>query len=317
MKNKFLARHAAMTLAMAVACGIPSVSVFAAEPANQSLGKEAMSVSSNFFHGIDRNQSTIKNKTTSLLEKKTGEVVEKGKTVYYDQFGLLASGKLNTKDGNYLFDENGQKVTGFVKEEGKTVYYDETTGRKVEEAAEIEKDGKTYLLDENGNTQTGWTDYEGKEYYLDADGSIVKGQTRDVDGVRYSFAENGQKEMSVTKDGYVYDENGKGKEDLSGYDKIAQAALAQIGVNQDCTMLVTNSLKTVGINFHGAPEAYLSLGPLTNNPVPGDICVYQGHVAIYIGNGQAVHGGWNGYTTAVYSVSCANPLIGYVHPVLP
>ncbi len=76
------------------------------------------------------------------------------------------------------------------------------------------------------------------------------------------------------------------------YQRIADAALAQVGVYQDCTMLVTNSLAAVGINFHGAPAAYLNLGPLTNNPVPGDICVYQGHVALYIGNGQAVHGGW-------------------------
>lgn len=97
------------------------------------------------------------------------------------------------------------------------------------------------------------------------------------------------------------------------YQKIADAALAQLGVYQDCTMLVTNSLKAVGINFHGAPSAYLSLGPLTDTPVPGDICVYQGHVAIYIGNGQAVHGGWCGNQTVVSSVSCTNSFIGYVH----
>lgn len=97
------------------------------------------------------------------------------------------------------------------------------------------------------------------------------------------------------------------------YQRIADAALAQIGVYQDCTMLVTNSLAAVGINFHGAPAAYLSLGPLTNNPVPGDICVYQGHVALYIGNGQAVHGGWFGCQTTIYSVECNQPFIGYVH----
>lgn len=97
------------------------------------------------------------------------------------------------------------------------------------------------------------------------------------------------------------------------YQRIADAALAQIGVYQDCTMLVTNSLAAVGINFHGAPAAYLSLGALTNNPVPGDICVYQGHVALYIGNGQAVHGGWFGCQTTIYSVECNQPFIGYVH----
>lgn len=97
------------------------------------------------------------------------------------------------------------------------------------------------------------------------------------------------------------------------YQRIADAALAQIGVNQDCTMLVTNSLAAVGINFHGAPEQYLSLGTLTDNPVPGDICVYNGHVAIYVGDGKAVHGGWNGGTTVLTTVSCSQAFIGYVH----
>ena len=97
------------------------------------------------------------------------------------------------------------------------------------------------------------------------------------------------------------------------YQKISDAALAQVGVNQDCTMLVTNSLAAVGINFHGAPIEYLNLGTLTNNPVPGDICVYQGHVALYIGNGQAVHGGWLGHQTVVSTVECTNAFIGYVH----
>ena len=97
------------------------------------------------------------------------------------------------------------------------------------------------------------------------------------------------------------------------YDKIAQAALSQIGVHQDCTMLVTNSLKAVGIHFHGWPIEYAKLGDWTNNPVPGDIIIYEGHVAIYVGNGQAVHGGWNGYTTVLTSVHCNNRLIGYIH----
>lgn len=107
------------------------------------------------------------------------------------------------------------------------------------------------------------------------------------------------------------------KEDPQFYQKIADAALAQVGVNQDCTMLVTNSLKAVGINFHGAPYKYTALGEWTDTPVPGDICIYQGHVAIYIGNGQAVHGGWMGYTTVVYSVECSNPFLGYIHVTQP
>lgn len=94
---------------------------------------------------------------------------------------------------------------------------------------------------------------------------------------------------------------------------IAAAALAQVGVGQDCTMLVSNSLAAAGISFHGWPEEYLSLGAMTDQPVPGDIIVYSGHVAVYIGDGQAVHGGWLGSQTVVSSVECTNPLIGFVH----
>ncbi|MDO4664437.1 MAG: NlpC/P60 family protein, partial [Erysipelotrichaceae bacterium] len=94
---------------------------------------------------------------------------------------------------------------------------------------------------------------------------------------------------------------------------IYAAAVAQLGMNQDCTMLVTNSLAAVGISFHGWPENYAALGDWTSNPVPGDIIIYSGHVAIYAGNGMAVHGGWNGYTTEMFSVNCSTALIGYIH----
>ena len=78
-------------------------------------------------------------------------------------------------------------------------------------------------------------------------------------------------------------------------------------------MLVTNSLAAAGISFHDWPEGYLSLGTTTSNPVPGDIIVYSGHVAVYIGNGQAVHGGWLGSQTVVSTVECTNAFIAYVH----
>ena len=89
---------------------------------------------------------------------------------------------------------------------------------------------------------------------------------------------------------------------------IASAALAQLGRYQDCTMLVTNSLRAVGINFHGWPYEYLSLGTIVpySQAMPGDIVVYSGHVAIYIGNGMCVHGGFYGTQTVIYSIHVPN-----------
>jgi cell wall-associated NlpC family hydrolase len=91
---------------------------------------------------------------------------------------------------------------------------------------------------------------------------------------------------------------------------ILAAARAQLGVAQDCTMLVTNSLKAVGINFHDWPAGYLKLGPVTTNPQPGDLIYYASgspggpaHIAVYAGNGKAVHGGFNGNSTVEFSVN--------------
>ncbi|MEW9873455.1 NlpC/P60 family protein [Arthrobacter sp. HS15c] len=92
---------------------------------------------------------------------------------------------------------------------------------------------------------------------------------------------------------------------------ILSAAYAQLGVNQDCTMLVTNALAAVGINFHDWPAGYLSLGQTVSaaEAQPGDLIYYAdggagvAHVAVYAGNGQAVHGGYNGNQTVVFSAN--------------
>ena len=88
---------------------------------------------------------------------------------------------------------------------------------------------------------------------------------------------------------------------------IYQAALAQVGRYQDCTMLVTNALKSVGINYHDWPAGYMKLGTQVSasQAQAGDLIYYANggtglaHIAVYAGNGQAVHGGWLGNQTVV------------------
>ncbi|WP_312178587.1 NlpC/P60 family protein [Arthrobacter sp.] len=88
---------------------------------------------------------------------------------------------------------------------------------------------------------------------------------------------------------------------------IAAAAYAQLGVMQDCTMLATNALAAAGINYHGWPAGYLSLGRTVSaaEAIPGDLIYYadggmgMAHIAVYVGNGQAVHGGFFGNQTVV------------------
>ena len=92
---------------------------------------------------------------------------------------------------------------------------------------------------------------------------------------------------------------------------IAAAAYAQIGVGQDCTALATNALAAAGINFHGWPAGYLSLGRTVSaaeasratSRTTRTAASGMAHIAVYVGNGMAVHGGWNGGTTSLQSVN--------------
>ena len=75
--------------------------------------------------------------------------------------------------------------------------------------------------------------------------------------------------------------------------------------------MATNSLAAAGINYHGWPAGYLSLGRTVSQAEaqPGDLIYYadggmgMAHIAVYVGNGTAVHGGWGGGTTALFSVN--------------
>ncbi|MFV0433713.1 MAG: NlpC/P60 family protein, partial [Leucobacter sp.] len=82
---------------------------------------------------------------------------------------------------------------------------------------------------------------------------------------------------------------------------ITAGAKSQLGVGQDCTALVEKALRAAGIpagDLGTMIHEYTGLGGKTvSGPQPGDVFIWQGrHVAIYIGNDMAVHGGFGGTT---------------------
>lgn len=91
---------------------------------------------------------------------------------------------------------------------------------------------------------------------------------------------------------------------------IANAALAQVGVSQDCVQLVRRSIAAAGLPYSGM-QSLFNLGPTIpmSQASPGDVIYYsnggtgRAHIAIYIGGGRAVHGGWSGYNTVVAGVN--------------
>lgn len=89
---------------------------------------------------------------------------------------------------------------------------------------------------------------------------------------------------------------------------LLEAARSQIGQAQDCTSMVERALRAIGIDVGDVgPMGFAGIG-IQISPAdaqPGDIMMRGGHVAIYAGNGSAVHGGFGGST--VESSSDSNP----------
>ncbi len=89
--------------------------------------------------------------------------------------------------------------------------------------------------------------------------------------------------------------------------KISQAAQQLVGVTDGlwCTQVVQQALANAGVSdaYQLWPDQYVGqYGYYTDSPAEGDLIYYNNggrgvdHIAIYIGNGQAVHGNYNGKT---------------------
>ncbi|MFP5369015.1 MAG: LysM peptidoglycan-binding domain-containing protein, partial [Actinomycetes bacterium] len=69
---------------------------------------------------------------------------------------------------------------------------------------------------------------------------------------------------------------------------LVASAHAQLGATQDCTILVEQALRSIGKQVGDlGPTQFHQYGTPVSNPQAGDLMISSGHVAIYIGNGQA------------------------------
>ena len=86
---------------------------------------------------------------------------------------------------------------------------------------------------------------------------------------------------------------------------LVASAYQQIGVHQDCTAMVEKALRSVGKSVGDlAPTDFYRYGTVvTGAPQPGDLMIQPGHVAIFVGNGMAISGGFDGYDTVLHPVS--------------
>mgnify|MGYP004464884477 CR=1 FL=1 len=103
-------------------------------------------------------------------------------------------------------------------------------------------------------------------------------------------------------------------------DRISSAAQELVGVTDGlwCTQVVQQALANAGVSdaYQLWPDQYQGVyGYYTDSPLAGDLIYYNNggrgvdHIAIYIGNGQAVHGNYNGKTVqaSAYQDGMGNP----------
>lgn len=169
----------------------------------------------------------------------TGIVNDNGTFYYVNADGNVKIGWVNDQNHWYFVNNDATCKQGWYKYYGKWYYLDandETypSSAITNQAKEI--NGIKYHFDENGAIKTGWINdddhwyfydgnaslvsgwykYYGKWYYLDANDeaypyAAITNQVREINGVKYTFDENGAIKTGWMLDGndwYYYDQNG-------------------------------------------------------------------------------------------------------------
>ena len=90
-------------------------------------------------------------------------------------------------------------------------------------------------------------------------------------------------------------------QDASLNANIVAAAKSEVGTTngQQCTEVAANALKAAGVDANQVwPDQFAQYGTITYDPQPGNLAYYDlggrgyDHIAVYIGDGQCVHGNY-------------------------
>ena len=120
---------------------------------------------------------------------------------------------LYKENGKVYFYENDVAITGIVNDNG-TFYYVNADGNV--KTGWVNDQTHWYFVNNDATCKQGWYKYYGKWYYLDANDeaypyAAITNQVREINGVKYTFDENGAIKTGWMLDGndwYYYDQNG-------------------------------------------------------------------------------------------------------------
>ena len=137
---------------------------------------------------------------------KTGKLILNGKTYFLNQDGIRQTGWYKTRLYTYYLNKDGIAVTGWRTIDGKRYFF---THNGVMKTGWYKTSGHIYYLGPKGNQLTGFRTIDGAKYYLIKDGTVTKGWKR-ISRKWYYFksckAQTGWLQLGSKR--YYLDENG-------------------------------------------------------------------------------------------------------------
>ena len=237
----------------------------------------------------------------------------------------------------YIFQDEKTMTSEKIEEWRKFANtYTENNGEPAEMGDQLVKaindgTGKWVRYDASGKMMKGWVtitgdladiypNQSGNTYFYDyATGLMAKGWTT-IGGTRYRFDEitgvllEKEEPESDDDDYEAIDYTAWGEPITAKGKAIADAAIAQIGSTDLCSVVANNALNAIGVDGRAvylfgwglSTETIRDAGRHVDEPWPGDIAYYasnyygtSSHVAVYVGEGKVVSGNYNGSTQLV------------------